>query len=511
MKKIVCKRIISLVIILVLGNVSYGANRYWDNGGADNNWSTPANWTGDTLPVTGDTVILENSAPDAAQVISLDTNVSLAAIRCNATGNRDYTIQTSNGSKLTLTGTYDVNGSTMTVDWTLDIDLIVSGTEIRFYRTTNGTITVNGNIGPAGGTHQIWGDYTGELVLAGSNTASETRNYGSGEITVKNSHALGDGTYRNYGDGGTLSLATDTMIYNYLQVSYPMNLRIKDAGSSDITLTVNGQATEKKVTVLPNAGGSTGNLKVKLTLGSTHHAEWNLLSNSTVAFATASGVAGWGHSNPAYGGWITGSGGVLVDCAGSARVDCYITNDFTGGLVITNGSLFLRGGNDRLPTNGNVTVYSGATLRLYGGVTQMVGIVSGAGTVNMDGGDLTASGVASGDGGAGILTIAGQGNFILQSGSVSTFELDSIAGLNDLVTFSSSVATLTFAGALNVENLGGMETGDYKLFDLQGGVISGGFSSTNMPRGFLGEVSVSGGDVILSVTLAPQGTVVMVK
>ncbi len=512
MKMIWVKSAIIMSVIFMLNNAIYGANKYWDNGGADNNWSTPENWFGDTLPATGDTIILDNTAPDTAQIINLDTNVSVTAIQCKATGNRSYTISSSNNSKLTLTGTYDVDCSSMKVDFTCNADILVSGSEIRFYRTTNGTIIVNGNIGPTNGTQQIWGDYTGDLVLAGSNTASEARNYGGGEITVKNIHALGNGRFRNMGDDGTLSLSTDTVIQSYLQVTYPMNLRLKDSGSSDVTLTVKGQATDKLVTILPNAGNSTGNLKVKLTLGSTHHAEWKLASNSTLDFAPLSGVAGWGHSNPAYGGWVSGSGGVLIDCTGSARVDCYITNDFSGGLVITNGSLFLRGGNERLPTNGNVQVCSGATLRLYSGITQSVARVSGAGTVNLDGGDLIANGgVAPGDNNTGTLIIFGQGNLILKDNANSTFELGALSGTNDKVTFSSTVASLTLAGTLNIENIGGMEPGDYTLFDLNGGTISGGFSATNMPSGLLGEVAISGGDVILTVTLAPQGTVITVR
>jgi len=110
-----------------------------------------------------------------------------------------------------------------------------------------------------------------------------------------------------------------------------------------------------------------------------------------------------------------------------------------------------------------------------------------------------------------MLAVINNGTFILQSGCASVFELDAIAGTSDQVTFNSSGGNITLAGELNVENLGGLEPGDYKLFDLNGGTISGNFNSTNMPKSFLGEVSVSGGDVILTVTLEPQGTVILIN
>jgi len=384
MKSIVSKYVICLFVMVVLSNRIYGATRYWDNGGVDNNWSNPINWTSDTPPVTGDTVKLENSAPDEAQIINLDTDVSLSAIQCSATGDRNYTIETSNNSKITITGTYDVDASTMKVDLIFDVDILVSGVEIRFYRSPNGTIIVNGEIGNIGGTHEISGNYSGFLTLAGSNTASKVQNNGDGEILAKHAHALGDGTYRNGGIGATLALATDVTIYNYLQVTSPMNLLIKDAGASDVTLTVEGGCVEGLVAVLPNSGGSTGNLTIEAK--NNQQSEWILTTNSTIVFARESGVALWGHANPGYGGWISGGGSVLIDCPDG--VSCYITNDFTGGIIITNGSLNING-NDYLPTNGAVTVLSGATLRLVGSATQTLGAIKGNGTVNLDNSDLT--------------------------------------------------------------------------------------------------------------------------
>ena len=79
--------------------------------------------------------------------------------------------------------------------------------------------------------------------------------------------------------------------------------------------------------------------------------------------------------------------------------------------------------------------------------------------------------------------------------------------------FSHIEGKLTLGGALEVANLGGLEPGTYKLFDLSGAVApTGAFSATNMPSGFDGSVAIVGVDVELTVTSsAAVGTVVTIQ
>jgi len=57
---------------------AHAASLTWDGGGADNNWSTCANWTTDTCPIAGDTVTFnatstKNSTIDAGAPASVAT------------------------------------------------------------------------------------------------------------------------------------------------------------------------------------------------------------------------------------------------------------------------------------------------------------------------------------------------------------------------------------------------------------------------------------------------------
>ncbi len=52
-----------------------GATISWDGGGGDSRWSTPANWTGDVLPRTGDDVVIDLAGAPTVDHASGDTQV----------------------------------------------------------------------------------------------------------------------------------------------------------------------------------------------------------------------------------------------------------------------------------------------------------------------------------------------------------------------------------------------------------------------------------------------------
>ena len=98
-------------------------------------------------------------------------------------------------------------------------------------------------------------------------------------------------------------------------------------------------------------------------------------------------------------------------------------------------------------------------------------------------------------------------------GGISEFELDTLVGPNDLVTMTTSTTALTLGGDLSIINLGGLQFGDYTLFDLSGGPISGTFSSLSFsslpepqdPNQFaVARIETSSGDVVLSIFAAPE-------
>jgi len=314
-----------------------------------------------------------------------------------------------------------------------------------------------------------------------------------------------------------LSLVTNATILGYLDVNQPMNLRLKDSGTNDVTLTLQNRCLGAEVTVLPNEGTATGNLFIKVTKTSSHLAEWSLTTNSTLILDSALGATvTWGANTDESVASISGSGALLVD--GGNLVSFYPTNSYTGGTTVRSGILRIQASN-LLPTNGDVVVESAGIFdtQTY---SQTVKGLSGSGTVKMGAGisplsTNTVNGtLAPGLYGAGTLTFSDPGVFVLGASSTSLFELNGLNGINDQVVMSYPTAAYTgleLAGTLEVENLGGLEVGDYTLFDLNSGPISGGFSSINMPRSFLGAVNITSGDVVLEVTRAARGTVVVIN
>ncbi|MCP4358663.1 MAG: hypothetical protein GY796_11650, partial [Chloroflexi bacterium] len=85
----------------------------WDGGGADNNWSTAANWDSDTVPGTADTVQF-NATSVKDSVIDIDAGFSGAVGEVII--DRAYTGSISFGRSLVVSGDYSQDGGTVIVN-----------------------------------------------------------------------------------------------------------------------------------------------------------------------------------------------------------------------------------------------------------------------------------------------------------------------------------------------------------------------------------------------------------
>jgi len=85
------------VAAVALGGVARAgsaATIAWDNGGADNNWNTAANWAGDMLPTSGDKVQLTSSIA-ANATVSLGASQTINELRIESfAGVNNFTIST---------------------------------------------------------------------------------------------------------------------------------------------------------------------------------------------------------------------------------------------------------------------------------------------------------------------------------------------------------------------------------------------------------------------------------
>jgi autotransporter-associated beta strand protein len=153
------------------------ADRTWNGGGADNNWSTGANWGG-SAPAAGDALFFGGSAKpvntndvDGLSVLGLTFNSGAGA----------FTLR---GSSLTLDGDL-VNFSASAP--TLDLPLVLSGTR-KFYGS-NVAMTVNGTLSGAGGL--IASVTNNVLKLVGNNSYEGVTTVTNGGLWITHASALG--------------------------------------------------------------------------------------------------------------------------------------------------------------------------------------------------------------------------------------------------------------------------------------------------------------------------------
>ncbi len=124
--------------------ISLAATKTWDGGGSDNLWSTPANWSSDTRPGTGDTIIFDGTGKKDAIILSNSFKYDIGELRLGAANTGTLTVR----KPLTILRNISLSGGTLTV---------ASGAQI----------TVKGSWQNGGGTLSAG---TGTVLLAGSGT-----------------------------------------------------------------------------------------------------------------------------------------------------------------------------------------------------------------------------------------------------------------------------------------------------------------------------------------------------
>ena len=88
-KKTLRRFITALLLICCVVGVTYFAqptsalNRTWDGGGATQNWSDAANWSGDVIPGSGDIAVFDGTSTKNA-IIDPAFAGSIAGIQINA-------------------------------------------------------------------------------------------------------------------------------------------------------------------------------------------------------------------------------------------------------------------------------------------------------------------------------------------------------------------------------------------------------------------------------------------
>ena len=194
-----------LVILLFLPAIAFGAVKTWDGGGANNNWTTAANWDSDIAPVSGDDLVFDgvvrtspvNDFPNNTAFNSIKFNLNCGAF--SITGNSIYL---TGGAPAIIT-----NHITLTVSISNNIVFTTSNPSIT--TTAGGTFNLSGTLSQDGltltvvgngsstinqiisGTGALTKSGTGTLILTANNTYTGVTTISAGTLQIGNSGTTG--------------------------------------------------------------------------------------------------------------------------------------------------------------------------------------------------------------------------------------------------------------------------------------------------------------------------------
>jgi len=459
----------------------------WDGGGADNNWSTGANWSGspdntspanpsvppvtdNTTPLAGVDVV--SFAGTTRPTSNVDTAWYIDALRFESTATpftltgSTITFRPSNGAD--HDGRYfllNASGKTQTIDNNLVIlpalgttsngsgiytggagsNLILNGTlslnGTSGFRITNGvggTVTFNGVISSTGGADFMAVNSGATAIFNALNTHTKGLTVWNGTAKAgvnslngqagafgNSSSAVGIG----HGSSGGASILTTAAVEigrDFAITRNTLNGGYIFGGESAHVSTYSG--------VIYNGNDSAAGTAVTLTAATGGRVNVNSVTRRGTATSGSLGEDS-----------LTKTGAGIVALTGTSSYSG-VTN-VNAGTLLVNGTISA----SAATTPKNVIVSTTAALGGSGVINRDV-VLNGAATLTP--GNMNDAGQSLG----GALTI--NGGLDLASTNVLNFGLGS--GTSDSVIVNGN---LTLAGTLNVADLGGFGVGNYLLFD----------------------------------------------
>lgn len=317
----------------------------WDGGGATNNWSEAANWTGDILPPDSMTVVFEE----------VSTKNVVFDIPLTRTG----TTAISAG----YTGTLSMGSTNLTFNSFTQNDGIIS--------IGSGNLNFNGVTNLNGGTFNAG---TGTITINGSFFFSNgTFNGGSGNLICNSVMNLGTGTF---------NAPSGNLIYNGLDAFQIQPLAVFNPNGGTFTLNSSGISLSPATVNFHNFTTSTSGFFIGSDKTIIVSGTLNLFNGTTVGNNTfqASGNVniGSGYSGGSDAFQFTGAGIQTFTNSGGANPGGIWTLNKTGGTVNLASNLDLSNGTGNLVlTNGTITTNSNIVIAGTRDITRTNGFING--------------------------------------------------------------------------------------------------------------------------------------
>ena len=466
-------RQITLTESLAIGNLAFG-----DATTASHDWTLASS--------VGATLTLQTTA--GAPTITVDNRT--ATIAAILGGSQGFTKAGTgklvlSGNHAGLSGAFTVNAGTLdlwdtTGAYANSISLTASAATLDAGNSANGSvITVSGNITGSGRISKTSGVST--LILTGNNDYTGGTTLSAGTIVV------GNGTNNSIGTG-TLTLSSGA--FRASDNNSRTFGNVLSMGSGSLTLGAAQGATDGRGDLAFTWAGST-------SVGGSK--TWTVNNATTATFANNwSGNTGWNITKAGTGTLVfngniatTNTVGVVVN-AGTFILNG-AANTYAGATTVNGGTLYINGSKTG---SGAVAVNSAGTLAGSGFISGAAAAAAGAflspgsaagavGTLTFNS-TLDVSGLASGTGGL-LFNLDAAGS----SDKIAAGALTIGSGLLDLDDFGFTT-------------LGGFGAGVYTLFDATSIVGTLGTNLTGSLAGFDTVLSISGNDLVLTVSAIPE-------
>jgi hypothetical protein len=462
---------------------SGGNTRLW-KGTSGSNWGTAANWSGNTVPLSTDTVVFDGTN------YNNPCSINVTAVAGNIVVNSSYTSTITNSNNtLSVSGNWTQNGGTFT-SGTGSIVNFNGGTSQTFNGSTASETFYNLTIGS--GTTLSAGTVT-NINVAGNWTNNGTFTPGTGTVTLNGTgqSILGTGSNTFYNLTKTVT-TTDTLTFaasSTQTIATNGTLTLNGASGQLLALRSSSSGTQYNITLGTNTSSAVSYVDVK-----------DSNASSGYAIPASNSVDSGNNLN-----WMINSGVITnVKVWNGSSSTAWATN---GNWQLQNGTV-CNGTNCTAPisTDGVVISANGthAPLISAGPVTIASLVMSGASTLTMQYSGTNPNLIVTGN-----VIMSGTSNLTHTGGSTGTTELYklnmSVAGNFNL----ASTATINVTGdGYAAVNGPGYGTGTYSggSYGGIGGVYTNStpgltYGSITAPvnLGSGGTFYSSGGAVILSI------------